>query len=105
MNSANNGHADFKVVPIGTVKADLRRFHKELMQHGKGTAFLVVLRKVNDRLCKDPRSFGETLYRLPALKVLVHQGIIIPLVVTYGVHDELPIVFVHVVKLLSNPEK
>jgi hypothetical protein len=105
MNSESNGHADFKVVPVGTVKADLRRFHKELMQYGKGAAFLAVLRKVNDRLCKDPRGFGETLYRLPALKLLVHQGIISPLVVTYGVHDELPIVFVHVVKLLSNPEK
>jgi hypothetical protein len=72
MNSASNGHVGFKVVPVGTVKADLRRFHKELMHQGKGTAFLGVLRQVNDRLSNDPRGFGETLYRLPALKLLVH---------------------------------
>jgi hypothetical protein len=105
MSDSSNGHGEFKVVPVGTVKADLRQFHQEQMQKGKGAAFLRTLRKINARLCKDPRGFGETLYRLPALKLLVHQGIISPLVVTYGVHDELPVVFVHVVKLLSDPEK
>ena len=104
MSSANNGHTEFKIVLMGTVKSDLKRFHQELMHQGKGHAFLDALRKVNDRLTKDPRGFGETLYRLPALKLMVHQGIVIPLVVTFGIHQELPIVFVHVVKLLSIPD-
>jgi len=104
MTTESNGHIRFKVVLIGTVKADLRRFHQELMQHGKGNQFLQALRSLNDRLSKDPRTFGETLYRLPALKIMVYQGIINPLVVTFGVHEELAIVFVHVVKILSTPE-
>jgi len=105
MNAEDNGHGTYKVQPVGSVGADLRRFHKQLMHHGKGAAFRNVVREVYGRLRSDPRAFGETLYRLPALKLLVHQGIISPLVVTYGVHDELPLVFIHVVKLLSNPEK
>ena len=105
MTDSSNGHGGFEVIPVGTVKADLRQFHQDQMHKGKGSAFLSSLRKINARLRKDPRGFGESLYRLPALKLLVHQGIISPLVVTFGVHDELPIVFVHVVKLLSNPDK
>jgi len=104
MTAPSNGKASYKVVPVGTVKSDLRQFHEELMQQGKGAAFLEILQQLNERLRNDPRGFGETLYRLPALKLLVHQAIIRPLVVTYGVHDELPVVFIHVVKLLSNPE-
>lgn len=102
MTSQYNG-TNYKVVLVGAVKADLREFHEQLMQQGKGAAFLAILQKVSDRLQKDPRGLGETLYRLPALKCLVYQAIILPLVVTYAVHDELPLVFVRVVKLLSNP--
>jgi hypothetical protein len=61
MISGSNGHAGFKVVPVGNVKSDLRQFHEELMQHGKGIAFLMALRQVNERLRDDPRGFGETL--------------------------------------------
>jgi len=99
--SHGNGQVGFKVIPVGTVKADLQRFHKELMLKGKGSEFLRILRKVYQRLRDDPRDFGELLYRLPALKLQVYQAVINPIVVTYGVHDELPIVFVQVVKLLS----
>lgn len=104
MNSQNNGQTEFRVVLVGNVKADLRRFHQELMLRGKGTDFLVVMQQVHDRLRHDPRNFGEEQYRLPALKCLVYKGIIAPLAVSYGVHDELPIVFVNIAKLLSPPE-
>ena len=104
MNSESNGQADFKVVPVGTVKADLRRFHKQMMEQGEGTAFLDVLKQIAARLQKDPHGFGETLYRLPAVKLMIHQGVLIPLAVTYGIHDDLPLVLIRVVKLLSKPE-
>jgi hypothetical protein len=103
MNTDSNGTARYKVIAVETAKAELRRIHKERMQQGTGAAFLAVLRQVYDRLRKDPRGFGESLYRLPAAKLLIHQGILMPLVVTYGVHDELPQVMIRVVKLLSNP--
>jgi hypothetical protein len=75
------------------------------MQQGLGAAFLEKLRIVNDRLRNDPHGFGEALYRLPALKLQIYQGVVIPLVVTFGIHDELPLVFVRVVKLLSGSGK
>src|SRR3989442_137637 len=96
MKSESNGQTNYSVVPVATAKADLRLFHKQLMEQGKGAAFLSVLRRVVERLRKDPHGFGETLYRLPGLKLLVYQGVIRPLVVTYGVHDELPLVVIRV---------
>src|SRR5262245_45311922 len=105
MNSQSDGHGQYKIVLVGSVKSDLTDFHQEMMQEGRGPAFLEVLRIVNDRLRWDPHSFGEVLYRLPALKLHVYQGVVNPLVVTFGIHDELPLVFVHVVKLLSDPGK
>lgn len=104
MSSQGNGQGYYQVVLVGTVNSDLKHFHEELTDKGQGTIFLEILHKVNDRLRTDPRSFGEMLYRLPALKLSVYQGIILPLVVTYGVYDELPLVFVRVVKLLANQE-
>jgi hypothetical protein len=103
MSTSSNGSGEFDVFPIGKVKEDLKRFHREQMLKGKGGAFLSALTKINARLRKNPREFGESLYRLPALKLLVYQAIIAPIVVTYGVHEELPVVFVHVVGLLSSP--
>jgi len=103
MISESNGHAGYKVVPVATVKADLRRYHKQMIQHGQGATFLTALRRVYDRLRNDPHDFGEALYRLPLLKLLVHQGVISPLVVTYGIHDDLPLVVIRGVQLLSDP--
>ena len=90
-------------VVTSSVNSDLRRFHKELKEQGKGVGFLETLRKLSDRLTKNPRGFGEALYRLPGLRCMVYQGIIGRLVVTHAVHEQLPLVFVHVVKLLSGP--
>ena len=105
MNTASNGVAGYKVSAVATAKAAIRRIHGEMMQGGEGAAFLANLRRIYDRLRKAPREFGEPLYHMPALKLLVYQGIIAPLVVTYGVHEELPLVLIRVVKLLSDPVK
>jgi hypothetical protein len=103
MNSESNGHARYKVVPVATVKTDLRRFYKQQLEEGQGAAFLDILRRVYEKLRTKPHDFGEALYHLPALKLLVHQGVISRLVVTYGVHDEHPLVVIRGVQLLSSP--
>jgi hypothetical protein len=103
MISESNGQSGFKVVPVETVKVDLRSFHTQSMELGKGAPFLIALRQVYYRLHRDPHGFGEALYRLPALKLLVYQGVISPLVVTFGVHEELPLVLIRVVNLLADP--
>jgi hypothetical protein len=99
----SNGHAEYKVVLVGKARSIIQELHTELMQQGIGAIFLESLRKIYNYLREEPYEFGEALYRLHSLKLLVHQGVVSPLVVTYGVHDDLPLVFVHFVKVLSNP--
>ena len=45
--------------------------------------------------------FGEPLFHLPALKLLVYQAIVSPLVVHYALHQARPLVIVRSVELLG----
>ena len=75
--------------------------YREALQKGRGPSFLTALRAVVEKLRREPRTFGDPLYRLPALKLLVYHGMIAPLIVDYGVHDELALVFISGVRMLS----
>lgn len=61
MTSESNGHAAYKVVPVATVKTDLLRFYKQLVEQDQGAAFLDVLRQVYEKLRTTPHDFGESL--------------------------------------------
>src|SRR5208283_193021 len=41
-----------------------------------------------------PLTFGEPHYRLPALKLLVRQAVVSPLVVDFAVHEDRLLVFI-----------
>lgn len=47
-------------------------------------------------------SFGEPEYRLPALKMQIRSGGVLPLIVHVGVCEDEPIVFIKKVTLLGN---
>jgi hypothetical protein len=79
----------------------IKELHKQAAQQGQGQRYLASLEAVHHRLQKDPRNFGEPLYRLPALRLLVYQAIVSPVVVHYGVHEEKPLVFLKWVQLLT----
>src|SRR5260370_25393359 len=68
---------------------------------GKGKQFLEALRAINDRLRNNPKGFGEPLYRLPSLKLVVYAAVLYPLAVHYGVHQEKPLVFLPWVRDMS----
>ena len=48
----------------------------------------------------DPYDFGEPLYRLPALRMQIRHGAILPLFIDYGVCEDRPLVFIRGVTLL-----
>ena len=58
-------------------------------------------RQIVEQLRTDPLTFGEPLYHLPVLKLQVRQAIILPLVVDFAVHEELPLVFIRGFKVLA----
>jgi hypothetical protein len=100
MTSQGNGSA-YEVKLSHYLKSVIKELYQQADLQGKGQQFLLSLRAIHDRLRRDARDFGEPLYRLPTLKLMVYQVIVLPVVVTYVVHEEKPLVFLKTVKLLD----
>lgn len=100
-NQGNGRPIAFKVEMSEKTRSRLKEQQRDASLAGKGDAFLAALRRVSERLQRDPTVFGEPLYRLPELKLVMYQGAVLPLLVNYGVHEELPLVFVRSFVVLS----
>jgi hypothetical protein len=77
------------------------QLHDDAIQAGTGQRFLAAFRAIVARLHRDPRVFGEPLYRLPALRLEIRKAAVLPLVVDYGVHEDRPLVFIRGIRVLS----
>jgi hypothetical protein len=66
----------------------LRAAEKGLGKEARGAAQTILA-----RLRSDPCEFGGLLYTLHAMKLEIRVGIEAPFVVSYGVHQEKPLVF------------
>ncbi len=100
MTAAGNGLL-FQVRASAYVLDRFKELHAIEFAIGNGERFIQALRALYDRLRNDPNGFGEPLYRLPALKMVVHLGILARLVVHYGVHEDKPLVFIKSVDRLN----
>jgi hypothetical protein len=102
MSTDGSGNSvPYAVTMSEQTKAVLKSLHAQQAAAGVGQKFLVALRQITQRLRSDPMTFGEPLYHLPALKLVVRQGVIAPLVVDYAVHEEQHHVFIRDFKVLS----
>jgi hypothetical protein len=90
----------YEVIIAQKDQAFLKERHREAAEAGQGQAFLAALRQIYERLRKDPLNLGEPLYRLPALKLIVCQAVVSPLLVDFAVHEERPLVFIRGFKLV-----
>ncbi len=95
-----NGQA-YNVQLLGPAKTQVKQHYHEAAAAGTGQRLSAALRRIVSRLQKDPFSFGEPLYRLTTLNLQVRKGVIAPVAVIYGVHDELPLVLISGFKVLS----
>jgi len=102
MSSQGNGEpVPYDVRMSAQTRAALLHLHQQAIQAGTGQQFLAALRQIVERLRDDPENLGEPSYHLPALHLLVRQAIVLPLVVDFAVHEELPLVFIRGFKVLS----
>jgi hypothetical protein len=102
MTTQGNGNSvRYNVTMSGATKALLAQLNMQARQAGIGQQFLAALREIGERLRKDPLNFGEPLYRLPALRLLVCQGARSPLLVDFVVHEDRPLVFIRGFKLIT----
>jgi hypothetical protein len=103
MTTQGNGQpVRFDVSMSQANRAVLKQLHLQAVQAGTGQRFVAAYREIIERLHKDPLTFGEAQYRLPALRLLVCQAIVRPLVVDFAVHEDRPLVFIRGFRLLSS---
>jgi hypothetical protein len=76
---------------------------RQASREGRGEELLRAARQVYERLRRDPTTFGEPLYRLPALRIQVRCVAVRPLYVDFAVCEDRPLVFIKAVRLLSGP--
>jgi len=74
--------------------AELRRLRDRALQLGVGPQLRQALQTITARLADDPLDWGDPLFRLRGLSLLVHLRIHAKLRVVYGVHDTQRVVFV-----------
>ncbi len=83
------------------IKDAIRKDYHQAVQQGRAQQFLASLRSIYNRLQRDPKDFGETLFHLPALRLVVFQAIVAPIAVIYALHEDKPLVFFKAVFLLG----
>jgi hypothetical protein len=102
MSSLGDGQSvPYDVFMSAKTRADVKHLHRQAVLGGTGQASVRAFRQILERLRKDPLTFGEPTYRLPALHLRVRQGVIWRLVVDYAVHKDRPLDFIRGFKVLS----
>jgi hypothetical protein len=98
----HEGNPPYTVDMSQTVRLRVRELHLEAARSGGGPAFLQAYREIVQRLENEPMQFGEPSFHLRGLHLQIRRASILPLVVDYGVHLELPLVFIRHFRLLSS---
>ena len=101
MANSGGGAAPYRVYLSGVIAARVRQVQAQGTREGRGDAVLSAFREITSRLAWDPMNSGEPLYRLPGLRMQVRQIAIRPLYVDFAVCEDLPLVFLKGVTLLS----
>ena len=91
-NSSPNGVA-FRVVYSESVRNRIKALGKRARQVGVGPEFLAAVKAVDAALRRSPETFGDPSYHLAAARLTIYVRIYEPLLVTYSVHRDKPIVF------------
>ena|SRR5438132_2204327 len=101
MAQFSNGGKRYEVHLSGKLARMIRDIQQQASIEGRGEAVLNAFRVTVDKLENDPTGFGEPLYRLPALRIQIRHGVILPLFIDYGVCEDRPLVFLRRITLLS----
>ena len=82
-------------VPLsGAIQELLFRLLNKADADGRRFEFLAAFKAVAQRLCTEPETFGEEVFDLAALHLTIKVGVILPLVVEFGVHSEKRLVII-----------
>ena len=102
---ATQGNGKFKtpyqVIVSGKIAQDLQEMQKLAVTLGVGAEFAAAWEHAFERLQSDPWSFGELFKHLQHAKLKVHVRLLKPLLIEFGIHEDLPYVFIAKVALYT----
>jgi hypothetical protein len=101
MSPPDDGGQRYYVHLATAIAQRLRQIQRQATREGRGEAVLAAFREIIDRLSRAPADFGEPLYRLPVLRMQVRHGAILPLFIDFAVCEDLPLVFIRGIRLLT----
>lgn len=94
MNPRRNGHFGFTVTLMDSAQRDLRATYRRALAAGRTSETSAAYRTIMLRLRADAWDCGDFSKYLAGMKLVVRKVAVAPLVVVFGVHDDLPEVFV-----------
>ena len=97
MSSANPSDNPYSAV----IARILRNIQERATSEGRGELVLDAIRQIHQRFRANPMNFGEPLYRLPAMRMIVHCAMVLPLVIDFGICEDRPLVFIKDIRLLE----
>jgi hypothetical protein len=101
MSSSAHPEGPYQVYNSRAIARAFQIIQRQASRQGRGEKLLLAARHVYERLQQDPLTFGEPLYRLPALRMQVRCVAVRPLYVDFAVCEDRPLVFIKAIRLLS----
>jgi hypothetical protein len=101
MDYPGNGNPSYEVYCSGAVAKTVREVYEQASRQGRGKEMVSAFHQAFQRLRQNPHSFGEPLYRLPILRMLVCAAVIRPIAIDFAICTDRPMVFIKNVTLLS----
>jgi hypothetical protein len=92
----------FRVIHSGEILALLRGWGEIARQRGIVQDYTAALREIHENLSTDPTRWGDPVYRLRHLDLLVYRRLYAFFLVEYGVHEAKRLVFIRKYALLPN---
>jgi hypothetical protein len=99
--SSSSGEGGYEVHNSTAIGRAFLQLQQQAVQEGRSEDLLRAARLVYDRLRHDPNEFGESLYRLPVLRLRVRCAVVRPLSVDFAGCEDRPLVFIKAVRLLA----
>jgi hypothetical protein len=83
----------FRVTSSELLRKQLLRWGEVAKRIGLGEEYAAAIRRIYDRLSNDPVGWGDPLFPLRQLKLIVYRGFDPVMYVSYGVHAQERVVF------------
>lgn len=105
MKHGNGSPNRFRLVVSGAHKHQIEAMGQEAISRGQFDEFSRTMAYIEGRIQNDPRDFGELVNKLHEMDLDIHVCIVRPIIVYFGIHEVLPLVFLREIRFFTEEHK